>query len=97
ALSKQYEEIFAMEDVELSFTPCGVAEIAAQAASQSAGARGLRGAAEEVLLDTMYELPARKNIKRAVVDAEAVKKRAPKLIKRPAKSAAKKRALKPAA
>ncbi|MGI9306984.1 MAG: ATP-dependent Clp protease ATP-binding subunit ClpX [Gammaproteobacteria bacterium] len=96
ALSKQYEEIFAMEDVELSFTPCGVAEIAAQAASQSAGARGLRGAAEEVLLDTMYELPGKKNIKRAIVDAEAVQKRAPKL-KLAKKRAAKKSALKPAA
>ncbi len=92
ALAKQYEEVFAMEDAELIFTPCGVEEIAAQAAAQSSGARGLRGVLEECLLETMYSLPDKKNIRRVVMDAAAIKNRAPKLIKRGKKSA-----LKPAA
>lgn len=88
ALAKQYAEVFAMEEVELAFTQDGVAEIAAQAAALSAGARGLRGVVEETLLETMYSLPDKKNIRRVVVDAEAVKNRAPKLIKRSGRKAA---------
>lgn len=98
ALAKQYAEIFAMEDAALDFTPDGVAEIAARAAAQSSGARGLRGVVEECLLDTMYSLPDKKNIRRVVVDAAAVKNRAPKLIRMKGKGRqSKKPALKPAA
>ncbi|MGI9297190.1 MAG: ATP-dependent Clp protease ATP-binding subunit ClpX, partial [Gammaproteobacteria bacterium] len=93
ALAKQYAEVFAMEDAELVFTRDGVSEIAAQAAALSAGARGLRGVVEETLLETMYALPDKKNIRQVVVDAGAVKNRAPKLMKR----GGKKTALKPAA
>ena len=81
ALAKQYEEVFAMEGVRLEFSEDGVREIAEQASALSSGARGLRGIVEECLLDVMYELPDKKNIRRVVVDAEAVKKRAPKIIK----------------
>ena len=97
ALARQYREVFAMEDAELVFTREGVEEIAAQAAAQSSGARGLRGVVEECLLDTMYSLPDKKNIRRVVVDAAAVKNRAPKLVKRGGKTGGKKAALKPAA
>ena len=88
ALAKQYAEIFAMEGVELVFTRDGVTEIARQSAALSAGARGLRSVAEETLLETMYSLPDKKNIRRVIVDAEAVKARSPKLIKRPGKKTA---------
>ena len=88
ALAKQYAEVFAMEDAELVFTRDGVAEIAAQAAALSAGARGLRGVVEETLLETMYSLPDQKNVRKVLVDAEAVKNRAPKLFKRGGRKAA---------
>lgn len=99
SLAKQYEEVFAMEDAELIFTPDGVEEIAKQTSALSSGARGLRGVVEEALLETMYSLPDKKNIRQVVVDAEAVQKRSPKLIKRGGRktSAGKKPALKTAA
>lgn len=89
ALAKQYQEVFAMEGVELEFTREGATEIANQAAALSSGARGLRGIVEECLINTMYELPDKKNIRRVVVDADAVKNRTPKLIRRGKKNALK--------
>ena len=82
ALAKQYCEIFAMEGVELKFTDDGVAEIAKQAQARHTGARGLRGVVEDVLLDTMYELPDMKNVRQVVVSADAVRHRRPRLVRK---------------
>jgi ATP-dependent Clp protease ATP-binding subunit ClpX len=72
SLVKQYEKIFSFEDVELEFTDDGLDAIADQALLRGTGARGLRAIMEEVLLDTMYDLPGRTDIGKVVIDAKTV-------------------------
>ena len=72
SLIKQYEKIFSFEDVELEFTDDGLTAIADQALLRATGARGLRAILEEVLLETMYDLPGRTDIGKVVIDAETV-------------------------
>ena len=68
ALVKQYQKVFEFEDVELEFTEDGLEAIAAQALLRGTGARGLRAILEEVLLNTMYDLPGRTDIGKVVID-----------------------------
>jgi ATP-dependent Clp protease ATP-binding subunit ClpX len=72
ALIKQFQKLFAMEDVELEVRPAALRAIAQRAISRRTGARGLRSIVEQALLDTMYELPSLKNVKRVVLDENAV-------------------------
>jgi ATP-dependent Clp protease ATP-binding subunit ClpX len=72
SLVKQYEKVFGFEDVELEFTPDGLEAVADQAILRGTGARGLRAIMEEVLLNTMYDLPGRTDIGKVVIDAETV-------------------------
>ena len=72
SLVKQYSKVFGFEDVELEFTDDGLSAIADQALLRATGARGLRAILEEVLLETMYDLPGRTDIGKVVIDAEAV-------------------------
>ena len=72
SLVKQYEKVFSFEDVELEFEPDGLEAIADQAILRGTGARGLRAIMEEVLLNTMYDLPGRTDIGKVVIDAETV-------------------------
>ena len=72
SLVKQYEKVFSFEDVELEFTPDGLQAIADQALLRATGARGLRAILEEVLLDTMYDLPGRTDIGKVVIDETTV-------------------------
>ena len=72
SLVKQYEKVFSFEDVELEFTPDGLQAIADQAILRATGARGLRAILEEVLLDTMYDLPGRSDIGKVVIDETTV-------------------------
>ena len=64
ALVKQYQKVFEFEDVELEFSADGLVAIAEQALLRGTGARGLRAILEEVLLNTMYELPGRNDVGR---------------------------------
>ncbi|MEX0847774.1 MAG: ATP-dependent Clp protease ATP-binding subunit ClpX [Ilumatobacteraceae bacterium] len=73
SLVKQYQKIFEFEDVELEFTPDALEAIADQALLRATGARGLRAILEEVLLDTMYELPWRADVGRVVIDGDTVR------------------------
>ena len=75
ALAKQYARIFDLDDVELVFEPDAIHAIADQALLRGTGARGLRAIMEEVLLDTMYELPSRPDIRRVVIDRSLVEER----------------------
>ena len=68
SLVKQYSKVFSFEDVELEFTEDGLDAIADQALLRATGARGLRAIMEEVLLDTMYELPGRDDVSTVVID-----------------------------
>ncbi len=72
SLVKQYEKVFSFEDVELEFTPDGLQAIADQAILRGTGARGLRAILEEVLLNTMYDLPGRTDIGKVVIDESTV-------------------------
>ena len=68
ALVKQYCYMFDMEDVKLEFRDSALRAIARKAMQRKTGARGLRTIMENVLLDTMYELPSRDEVERVVVD-----------------------------
>jgi len=72
SLVKQYAKIFSFEDVELEFSQDGLEAVADQALLRGTGARGLRAIMEEVLLNTMYDLPGRTDIGKAVIDADTV-------------------------
>ena len=72
SLVKQYEKVFGFEDVELEFTEDGLEAVADLALLRGTGARGLRAIMEEVLLDTMYDLPGRTDIGKVLIDAETV-------------------------
>ncbi len=72
SLVKQYEKVFSFEDVELEFTPDGLQAIADQAILRQTGARGLRAILEEVLLNTMYDLPGRTDVGKVVIDETTV-------------------------
>ena len=72
ALSKQYQKLFEMEDVKLEFRDDALRAVAHRAMLRKTGARGLRTILENVLLDTMYDLPSMKSAVKVVVDEAAV-------------------------
>ncbi|MDR2614558.1 MAG: ATP-dependent Clp protease ATP-binding subunit ClpX [Candidatus Accumulibacter sp.] len=72
ALVKQYQKLFAMEDVELEIRPAAMTAIARRALERKTGARGLRSIIESVLLDTMYELPGMENVSKVVIDENMI-------------------------
>jgi ATP-dependent Clp protease ATP-binding subunit ClpX len=72
ALTRQYARMFEMDEVELVFTEDSLEAIAAQAIKRGTGARGLRAILEEVLLNTMYDLPSRSDVERVVIDRDVV-------------------------
>jgi ATP-dependent Clp protease ATP-binding subunit ClpX len=75
SLVKQYAKFFEMDGVELIVTEEALHVIAHQAMTRGTGARGLRAIMEEVLLDTMYELPSRSDVARVVIDEQVVRDR----------------------
>jgi ATP-dependent Clp protease ATP-binding subunit ClpX len=75
ALTKQYARMFEMDHVDLVFTPDSLEAIAEQALKRSTGARGLRAIMEEVLLNTMYDLPSRDDIEQVLIDRDVVEKK----------------------
>jgi ATP-dependent Clp protease ATP-binding subunit ClpX len=68
ALIKQYQKLFAMEGVELEVRPSALQAIAKKAIKRKTGARGLRSIMENVLLDTMFELPSLSSVSKVVID-----------------------------
>jgi ATP-dependent Clp protease ATP-binding subunit ClpX len=82
ALVKQYGALFDMENVALRFTDDALLAIAKKALARKTGARGLRSIVEEILLDTMFQIPSQENITAVEINADTVNnKTAPKLIK----------------
>src|SRR5687767_15368878 len=73
ALVRQYHKFFEFDGVELEFSDDALDAIADQAILRGTGARGLRAIMEEVLLNTMYELPSRQDVTKCVIDADVVK------------------------
>jgi ATP-dependent Clp protease ATP-binding subunit ClpX len=72
ALTKQYRKLFEMEGVDLEFRDDALRAVALRAMDRKTGARGLRTILENVLLDTMYDLPSSINAKKVVVDEAVV-------------------------
>ncbi|WP_300512790.1 ATP-dependent Clp protease ATP-binding subunit ClpX [Aliiroseovarius sp.] len=72
ALVKQYQRLFELEDAKLSFTEDALTAIAKRAIQRKTGARGLRSIMEDILLDTMFDLPGLENVDEVVVNEEAV-------------------------
>ena len=73
---KQYQRLFEMEDVKLSFTDDAMEAVAAKAIKRKTGARGLRSIMESILLDPMYDLPGMAGVEEVVVNKDAVEKSA---------------------
>ncbi|HEY3375766.1 MAG TPA: ATP-dependent Clp protease ATP-binding subunit ClpX [Candidatus Aquicultor sp.] len=72
ALVKQYKKFFEYDGVELVFTEESLRAVAEKALGRGTGARGLRAILENVLLDVMYDLPSRTNIKKCVITKEVI-------------------------
>ncbi len=72
ALVKQYQRLFEIEGVELAFTDDALRAISKRAIARKTGARGLRSIMEDILLDTMFELPGMTNVEKVLVNEEAV-------------------------
>jgi ATP-dependent Clp protease ATP-binding subunit ClpX len=75
ALVRQYQKYFDFEKVKLKFTDAALRAIAQEALRRNTGARGLRSIMEEIMLDTMYELPSRNDVQECMVTEEAVARR----------------------
>jgi len=72
ALVKQYQRLFEIEDTKLTFTEDALSAIAKRAIERKTGARGLRSIMEDILLDTMFDLPGMDSVTEVVVNEEAV-------------------------
>jgi len=72
ALTKQYQKLFALENVELEFRSDALRCMSEKAMDRKTGARGLRSILEQTLLDIMYELPSKDNIQKVVIDEGTV-------------------------
>ena len=80
ALVKQYQTLFEMEDVRLSFSDDALKAIAQKALDRKTGARGLRSIMEGILLDSMYDLPTYEGVEEVVINGEVVKGEAKPLL-----------------
>ncbi|MDQ6898204.1 MAG: ATP-dependent Clp protease ATP-binding subunit ClpX [Candidatus Dormibacteraeota bacterium] len=76
ALAKQYQKFFHLDNVELVFKRGSLEAIAEKAVGRGTGARALKSIIEEVLLNTMFEIPSRPDIKRCVITADSIRDRA---------------------
>ena len=75
ALTRQYERMLEMDGVALGFTADALEAVADLAMKRGTGARGLRAILEEVLLNTMFDIPSRTDVERVVIDADVVRER----------------------
>jgi ATP-dependent Clp protease ATP-binding subunit ClpX len=72
AFVKQYQKFFALDDVQLVFEPAALTAIARKALQRGTGARGLKSIIEDILLNCMFEVPSRPEVKRCVVTEKSV-------------------------
>ena len=91
SIIKQYQALFALDGIDLSFDPDALEAIAQQVIARKTGARGLRSVVEGLLLNTMYDIPSVNDVAKIIVDEQTVKEQLePKVIKKtlPANEAA---------
>ncbi|MDR0880358.1 MAG: ATP-dependent Clp protease ATP-binding subunit ClpX [Clostridioides sp.] len=72
ALVKQYQKLFELDEAELEFEDGALKAIAKKAIERNTGARGLRSIVEEVMLDTMFDVPSKEKVKKVIVTEESV-------------------------
>jgi ATP-dependent Clp protease ATP-binding subunit ClpX len=80
ALTKQYERLFELEDVGLTFDPEALRAVAHHAIARGTGARGLRAILETIMTDLMFELPDREDVREVVITKESVTEGRPPLV-----------------
>ena len=80
ALVKQYQRLFEMENIELTFADEALGAVARKAIERKTGARGLRSILENTLLNTMFDLPSLENVVKVVVDEGTILSDAPPLL-----------------
>ena len=80
ALSKQYQKLFALEDVKLSFTKAALVAVAKESIQRESGARGMRSILENKMLDIMYEVPFLPGVKECKITKEVIEKGEPPLL-----------------
>ncbi len=73
ALVKQYQRLMEMENVKITFTDGALKAISREAINRKSGARGLRSIMEHVMLDLMYEIPSKKNVREVVISEEVIR------------------------
>ena len=73
SLVKQYQELFKLEGVKLTFKESAIKEVATKAIDKKTGARGLRSILENILLKTMFDLPGQNDIEEVIIDLASVK------------------------
>ena len=76
SLTKQYKKLFAMDGVELEFTPEAMRAVAEAAIERNTGARGLRSILEETMTDIMFNLPSREDVQKVTITEDCVKNHA---------------------
>src|SRR5256885_17086987 len=72
AFVKQYQKFFALDDVQLVFEPAALTAIAKKALQRGTGARGLKSIIEDILLNSMFEVPSGPEVKRCVITEKSV-------------------------
>ncbi len=80
SIIKQYKKAFELEDVKLKFTDGALRAIAKLSIERKSGARGLRAILENIMLDIMYDIPSRNDVKECVINEEAVMKKEPPIM-----------------
>ena len=80
ALVKQYQRLFEMEKVKLEFAPGSLEALAKEAIRRKSGARGLRAILESVMLEIMYDIPSRENVREVHIDEEVILRKKPPLV-----------------
>ena len=80
ALVKQYQKLLQLDEVELEFEEGALAAIAKEAIRRKTGARGLRSIIESIMLDVMFELPSRADVKKCVITEAVIKEKMPPIL-----------------
>jgi ATP-dependent Clp protease ATP-binding subunit ClpX len=80
ALIKQYCKMFELEGVGLTFDPGGLKAVATQTMERGTGARGLRAVLENVMLDVMFDLPSREDVREVIITRETIEDGIPPLL-----------------
>jgi ATP-dependent Clp protease ATP-binding subunit ClpX len=81
ALTRQYQKLFGMDNVKLTFTEDALKAIAKESLKRKTGARGLRAVIEDSMLDIMFDIPSKPHVKECIIDEDVVRnKKVPKII-----------------